>query len=131
MTSDNRPYVAAIILDADGKVLVQHHLKTNTLILVSGKQEEGEEPSAALRRELKEETGITDCNLSGCYKFWDKEVGVVCTTYYVEILSGVPENLEPTKHLWQEPKTRSDILKYKLPIAACLEEAMRRNNFIK
>ncbi|MEQ1765388.1 MAG: NUDIX domain-containing protein [Pyrinomonadaceae bacterium] len=52
---------AAVVVDAEGKVLVLHHLlrPITGWGLPGGFIDAGEQPHAAIRRELMEETGIT------------------------------------------------------------------------
>lgn len=125
------PYVAAIIVNEEGKVLVQHHNKTKTVLLVSGKMENQETPMEALKRELREETGVTEFSVFGNYTFYDENCKVNCHTFYVEILNGIPVNLEKHKHKWQDYKSRKEIAEYDLPAATCLELALSRNDHIK
>jgi len=58
-----RQVVAALIVQADGKILICQRTKHQPLALKwefpGGKIEDGEQPRDALRRELEEELGIT------------------------------------------------------------------------
>ena len=54
-----RPGVAAIIYDTEGRVLLHHRRVGSGWAPVSGHVERGETLTAALHREVREETGLT------------------------------------------------------------------------
>ena len=67
-----------------------------------GKIEHGEDHSTALKRELKEELGIS-VNLEelfGIYKHAYTHFTVTVYTYFVEIVNGDPQALEADKIEW-------------------------------
>ena len=56
--TDVRPGVAAVIYDAEGRVLLHHRRVGDGWAPVSGHVERGETVAAALHREVREETGL-------------------------------------------------------------------------
>ncbi|MDY6807853.1 NUDIX domain-containing protein [Gordonia sp. HNM0687] len=51
--------VSAVVLDADGRILLTQRVDTREWAVVSGVLEPGEEPARAIVREITEETGIS------------------------------------------------------------------------
>lgn len=53
------PGIVAVVVDPRGRILLNHRTDTGHWSLISGILEPGEQPAAALEREVLEETGLT------------------------------------------------------------------------
>ncbi len=95
--------VSAIILNEDGAVWTQHHVKLNKLTPVSGKAEDNEDPEEAILREIHEEVGLTpnQVELNGYVRVFQPVTGKLEFMFDVKVLSGEMTNCEPEKHYWQ------------------------------
>src|SRR5690349_3635552 len=103
--------VAAALIDADGRVLVQQRPADKAMAglweFPGGKVEPGETPEAALIRELREELGIetqTACLAPAC--FASEPLGgrhMVLLLYVCRKWRGVPQPLEAPALRWLRP----------------------------
>ncbi|MGI9316745.1 MAG: 8-oxo-dGTP diphosphatase MutT [bacterium] len=104
---DNRLYVVVGILrDSVGRVLIQRRRpgtpKPGKWEFPGGKLENGEEPSQALSRELKEELGITVVTLKPLTAITHdyEHARVWLDTYLVTEFRGEPSGLEGQEIAW-------------------------------
>jgi len=78
-----KDFVTSAFIVNDGKVLLVHHKIFDMWFPPGGHIEEGEEPTEAVLREIKEETGL-DVELVGEEKNFDK-VKVIKTPFVLQI----------------------------------------------
>lgn len=128
-------YVSAIIFKGN-KVLVQHHVKTQSIVLVSGKVDEGEDSFEAIVRELQEETGLlpSQVEFGKCIVVNNVDTGSVGHDYEVEVISGNDQvNAEPTKHYWQDYRSRDEILELSrtIPLGFSLRRLLLEDNRLR
>ncbi len=109
----NKPLmvVAAALVDADGRVLVQQRPADKSMgglwEFPGGKIEPGETPEAALIRELREELGIetqTACLAPAC--FASEPLGgrhMILLLYICRKWRGIPQALEAPEIRWVKP----------------------------
>ncbi len=104
--------VAAALVDADGKVLLQKRPRGKSMAglweFPGGKVEAGERPEAALCRELEEELGIrVDPATMTPLTFARAEVGakhLVLLLYVCKTWQGTPEALHAESIMWVRPE---------------------------
>ncbi len=106
----NSASVSMVIRDPKGRILIQNHVKLGRLTIPSGKIELGEIPIDALKREMKEELGITISThnlplpriLHHSELISDtKAMGPIEVRYEVEVDDSFTfTNEEPDKHTW-------------------------------
>ncbi len=106
--------VVAAIIERDDKVLIDKRPADGLLggmwEFPGGKVEHGEDHPSALKRELREELGIT-VNLVdsfGVYKHADTHFTVTVYPFFVEIMNGAPKALEADKIEWVDINTLRD-----------------------
>ena len=106
--------VVAAIIERDEKVLIDKRPADGLLggmwEFPGGKVEHGEDHPNALKRELREELGIT-VNLVdsfGVYKHAYTHFTVTVYPYFVEIMNGDPKALEADKIEWADINTLRD-----------------------
>lgn len=115
--TENRLVVVAAVLERDGKILIgqrksggRHPLKWE---LPGGKVEPGEEPRAALVRELREELGIEAVLGDPELDRYDVRYGdgplMHLMFYRVNSFTGEPQNLDFERIVWEE---RRRLLEY-------------------
>ena len=112
--------VAGVIRRHDGRVLITQRLADDTLggywEFPGGKVEPGEEPAAALKRELAEELGI-DAEIGAeihyiVHAYPDRDVRL--HFFNARILSGEPQKLEVADFRWVE---LNELMDYQFPEA--------------
>lgn len=100
--------IAAIVLNDQGEILVQDHVKFNFWTVPVGKCKPGESMEEALTTELKEETGIKVLDFEKLqekkFKYLRGKVPVEVNLglFWVKKWSGLLQNLEPQKHRQQK-----------------------------
>src|SRR2546430_14903366 len=89
--------VAAVVTDANDRVLVIQRRDNGAWQLPGGVLELDESPDAGVRREVREETGIDVApqRLTGVYK--NMALGVVALVFRAHIVSGTPTPTEDRK----------------------------------
>lgn len=111
--------IAAIIRDSKNRILMQKHNKWGFWTIPVGKIDEGDGVMSTLRKELKEETGISVLKgnrlgqKTSRYNRGGKPVKVTAYLYDIPGYSGKPKNLEPHKHSTQKFMPLSAIQKLK------------------
>jgi 8-oxo-dGTP diphosphatase len=99
---------AAIIKDAQGRMLVVRKHQTRAFIQPGGKVEPGEMPEDALRRELREELNCVPIGMKFCGQFSAPAVNepghrVEASLYFVEIDGPVAPAAEIAEMAWIDP----------------------------
>lgn len=105
------PVVAAALVEADGRVLVQQRPEGTSLAglweFPGGKLERGETPEEALVRELEEELAITvPCNCLSPAAFASAPLGdrhLLLLLYICRKWTGVPRALAAARLRWVRP----------------------------
>ena len=98
--------VGGVILDIDGRWLIQHHIKHNKLSLPGGKIEGDETVVGGLCREMMEELDIEVLECSECGIISKRYDSIheqhAISIYLIESYSGLIKNVEPNKHSGME-----------------------------
>ena len=94
----------AVIKDVSGRVLVLQH-KTGKWLLPGGKIHKGETWLGGLQRELREETSLTDFQISRILdvdSWTEGDEGYYVVTYLIEVLGEFPIKLseEHAEYAW-------------------------------
>jgi 8-oxo-dGTP pyrophosphatase MutT (NUDIX family) len=92
------PGLVAVVVDRAGRILLNHRADTGAWSLISGILEPGEQPAAALEREVLEETGLTvraarllDAFTSPVIHYPNGDVAQYLTVAYrCDVLAGEP-----------------------------------------
>ena len=105
--------VAAVILDADGRLLTVRKAGTGAYMLPGGKREPGEDDLTALARELSEELGV---RLVSAEMFGNFEAAAInepgarvrSDVYSVKVEGAYRPGAEIADLLWIDPRTPDD-----------------------
>lgn len=97
---------SAIIMDNNGRILIEKHNRTGTLSIPGGKVDQNETSLSGLERELKEELDIEVENVNYMYSFTfgfnyiNDPTNYLCTDhlYFVKKYNGSIKNAEESKH---------------------------------
>jgi len=109
MTEPRRVHVVGAAILRDGRCLVARRSEKMSSPLSwefpGGKVEEGEQPSAALERELGEELGIDVVvkDLAGTGRSLSPEREIVLDVYFAELERGEPHPHEHAEIAWLRP----------------------------
>ena len=100
--------IAAIVLNDNGEILVQDHVKFNFWTIPVGKCKPAESMEQAVQTELWEETGIKVLEIEKLqekkFKYLRHKIPVEVNLglFWVKKWTGKVENLEPNKHRQQK-----------------------------
>jgi 8-oxo-dGTP pyrophosphatase MutT (NUDIX family) len=117
------PGLAAVVVDTDGRILLNRRSDTGNWSIISGIMEPGEQPETALEREVFEETGMTvravrlvDASTTPVVTYPNGDQSQYLTVAYrCDVVSGTPrvndeESLEVRFFALSElPELRDDI----------------------
>lgn len=102
----NHRAVAGVVINKQGKILIQDHIKLNLWTVPVGKVEPGDTIENTLKKELREELGI-NINTRSLEKIGQVKrdysrggilVPITSTVFIVHDYSGIVKNMEPHKH---------------------------------
>lgn len=117
---------AGLIIDEQGRILVQRHVKHQMLTLPIGKCKQHETPLQGLFTEMKEELGIgvqaviETCSYKKVYGFTGKPVNIDTHIFRIYRYDGEIRNMEPEKCsglLWM---TKDELRTTSEKVADCL-----------
>lgn len=97
----DKEIIVGVIIDSNGRLLIQYHNKTGSLAFPAGKIENNEDHITALKRELKEELDIEVKEYKYLFDitFKGKSDNVLhANIYFVSKYTGDIKNNEPEKH---------------------------------
>jgi 8-oxo-dGTP diphosphatase len=108
--------VAALIRDAEGRVLLVRKRGTATFMQPGGKRDAGEDDVSALARELDEELGcrvvpssIASLGTFQCQAANEPDRQVNAAVYAVDVTGAVAAQAEIDEILWIDPRSPPDI----------------------
>lgn len=106
--------VAGVLVDQDGRVLIDKRRKDQIYAdyweFPGGKIEQGESPEEAIKREVKEETGVSmGCMAPLSFISEDRdEYHVIVLIYICREWEGIPQGLEGQETKWVRPEQLKD-----------------------